>query len=135
MPVYSYKCNCGKEFDRFLPLKDYLQEQLCICGSVAKKILKPTFVSGDFKGYSCPVTGKWIEGRKAHEENLKRQGCRVLEPGEQEAQTRRLQKEEAEFEKRLDETIEREFDALPVVKKEQLTNEILSGTSLEVTRL
>jgi hypothetical protein len=37
---------------------------------------------GDYSPYDCPVTGKIIEGRHAHEENLKRQGCRLLEPGE-----------------------------------------------------
>lgn len=37
---------------------------------------------GDYEAYDCPVTGKMIEGRYAHNENLKRQGCRLLEPGE-----------------------------------------------------
>lgn len=44
----------------------------------------PRYYVGDYEGYNCPVTGKYIEGRAAHEENLKRQGCRVLEPGETE---------------------------------------------------
>lgn len=42
-------------------------------------------IAKDYEGYNCPVTGKWIEGRTAHKENLKRQGCRVFEPGELEA--------------------------------------------------
>lgn len=44
---------------------------------------RPLFnISSDYKGYSCPVTGKWVEGRAAHRENLKRTGCRLLEKGE-----------------------------------------------------
>ena len=39
-------------------------------------------ISSDAAGYDCPVTGKWIDGRAAHRENLKRTGCRVFEPGE-----------------------------------------------------
>jgi len=40
------------------------------------------YVASDYEGYQCPVTDKWIEGRYAHKENLKRTGCRLLEPGE-----------------------------------------------------
>lgn len=39
----------------------------------------------DYEAYECPVTGKMIEGRAAHRENLKRTGCRIFEPGEREA--------------------------------------------------
>lgn len=46
-------------------------------------------VSGDFAAYDCPITGKSIEGRVAHEENLKRNDCRILEPGEKEDNARR----------------------------------------------
>tara|TARA_R110000787_G_C13367192_1_gene440537 strand:+ start:883 stop:1206 length:324 start_codon:yes stop_codon:yes gene_type:complete len=42
-------------------------------------------VIGDYAAYECPVTGSVIEGRRAHTENLKRTGCRLLEPGEKEA--------------------------------------------------
>lgn len=40
------------------------------------------FASSEYEGYECPVTGKWVEGKHAHRENLKRTGCRLLEPGE-----------------------------------------------------
>jgi hypothetical protein len=54
----------------------------CTCGYLAEKIIVPPLVMPDLPGYDCPITGKWIEGRRAHEENLKRQGCRVYEAGE-----------------------------------------------------
>lgn len=41
-------------------------------------------ISADYEAYDCPVTGEIIEGRRAHRENLKKQGCRILEPGERE---------------------------------------------------
>tara|TARA_R110000737_G_C14306198_1_gene436976 strand:+ start:39 stop:383 length:345 start_codon:yes stop_codon:yes gene_type:complete len=47
----------------------------------------PQIVS-DYETYECPVSGKFIEGRKAHEENLKSTGCRLLEPGEKESNTK-----------------------------------------------
>lgn len=39
-------------------------------------------ISPDYKGYDCPITGKWIDGRAEHRENLKRNNCRLLEQGE-----------------------------------------------------
>jgi hypothetical protein len=45
-------------------------------------------VSGDFAAYDCPITGKSIEGRVAHEENLRRHDCRILETGEKEDNSR-----------------------------------------------
>ena len=45
-------------------------------------------IVGDYAPYECPVSGKVIEGRKAHEENLKATGCRLLEPGEKEDNAR-----------------------------------------------
>jgi hypothetical protein len=42
-------------------------------------------VFGDLPGYESPVTGKWVEGRRARREDLKRSGCRPYEGREQEA--------------------------------------------------
>lgn len=47
-------------------------------------------ISKDYDGYTCPVTDKWVEGRVAHRENLKRQDCRVLEKGESRDQNKRV---------------------------------------------
>ena len=47
------------------------------------------YVASDYAQYQCPVTGTMIEGRAAHRENLKRTGCRLLEPGEKERNTKR----------------------------------------------
>ncbi len=45
-------------------------------------------VIGDYAAYECPVTGKMIEGRRAHQENLNRHDCRILERGEKEDNVR-----------------------------------------------
>jgi hypothetical protein len=36
-------------------------------------------VFGDLPGYESPVTGKWIEGKRARREDLKRTGSRPYE--------------------------------------------------------
>lgn len=72
------------------------------------------FISGDYKGYQCPVTNKWIEGRRAHEENLKRTGCRVLEKGEREGWHKDKQREDAQLSRRIEETVARTASQLGV---------------------
>jgi hypothetical protein len=50
----------------------------------AKSHLSSPRILSDFEAYECPVSGRQIEGRRAHEENLKATGCRILERGEKE---------------------------------------------------
>jgi hypothetical protein len=57
--------------------------------SVNRADLPTPRVSGDYTPYECPITGNMIEGRAAHAENLKRNDCRILEPGEKEDNARR----------------------------------------------
>ncbi len=99
-----------------------------------RQINAPAVVS-DYPGYSCPITGSWIEGRKAHNENLKRHGCRVLEAGETEQVRQKAREEEASMDRGIDETVERFYEALPTVKREQLAAEITSGLDVSFDRI
>lgn len=57
----------------------------------------------DYGAYDCPVTGKIVEGRHAHAENLKQHGCRLLEKGESRDQTKRVRENtDAELSRILD---------------------------------
>ena len=49
----------------------------------------PMIVRAATYQYQCPITGREINGKRAHEENLARHGCRVLESGEAEDAARR----------------------------------------------
>lgn len=53
-------------------------------------------VAGDYAAYDCPVTGKPIEGRAAHRENLKKTGCRLLEKGESREAPKRYEERKSE---------------------------------------
>ena len=44
--------------------------------------LNMPYIAGDYKAYECPITGKTIDGRVEHEENLRKHGCRIHEAGE-----------------------------------------------------
>jgi len=135
MPLYTYHCpSCSSTFDVMRKLADYAAPQECGCGAWADKILQPTAIRMDYQGYSCPVTGTWIEGKRAHEENLRKHGCRVLEPGENEAAKRSEVEEESKLEAALDRTTDQFIAELPVDKRVQLVNEIAAGATATVTR-
>jgi hypothetical protein len=84
-------------------------------------------ISVDNTGYTCPVTDKWIGSKGAHRDNLKEQGCRVLEPGETDQATRRKTSDEAAFDKKIEDTVEQEIESYSSAKKEQLHNELVNG--------
>jgi len=44
--------------------------------------LPAPMIFSDYASYECPITGKTVDGRREHNENLKRHGCRVFEKGE-----------------------------------------------------
>lgn len=134
MPLYGYRCQCGCIFDRIVPLARYDEPQLCSCGKVAEKQLSAPAIRGDYAGYTCPITGNWIEGRRQHEENLARHGCRVLEPGEtQQARASAARAEEALLES-VAETAAATVESLPAAKREQLGRELSNGADITVER-
>lgn len=136
MPTYRYHCpGCARDFDIFKRLADFAREERCSHCSfqLQRRILAPA-VMGDYQGYDCPITGKWIEGRRAHEENLKRHGCRVLEAGETEAYTRQKAADEAAFDDSVESTVEEFIEKLPAVKKERLANEVSAGFGVTFER-
>jgi putative FmdB family regulatory protein len=135
MPTYEYKCECGTRFERFLPLAQYAEPQICECGARAEKIFTSVRVMGDLPPYISPVTGREIRGRREREEDLKRSGCRPYEAGERQAAARKRAEIEKAFDARVEETVEREFEALPSRKKEKLAAEIEGGMTCEVTRV
>jgi len=136
MPTYDYKCaTCGRGREIVKPIAELDRTEHCLnCGFAMNRQLSAPRVIGDYPGYRCPVTDKWIEGRAAHEENLKRTGCRVFEPGEREcAQRDRRQAEERMLDS-VGETAEAFVHNLPTRKREALISEIESGADASITR-
>lgn len=135
MPLYDYKCTCGEKFSRLLPLDRYKEPQVCSCGQVAEKQLAAPRVLGDYAGYECPVTGRWIEGRAAHKENLARTGCRLLEPGETASAAKYRAQSDEQLLDAVANTAEQIVHEMPAVKREKLVAEIQSGVDVSITRL
>lgn len=83
------------------------QAEPCACGAAAHKILVAPQVMPELGSYTCPITGKWVDGRKAHKENLKRRGCRVFEPGELEHFKKSKDERQKEFDRRTEQIVEK----------------------------
>jgi len=134
MPLYDFRCLDDHTFERMVKLADFEAVQNCACGTPATRVIRPVRFSVENVGYDCPVTGAWIGSKAEHENNLAKHGCRVYETGETEQAKKAAANAEAEFERKLDETVEREFEAMPSEKKEALANELTAGVDLGYSR-
>jgi|TARA_R110000744_G_scaffold39341_6_gene89643 hypothetical protein len=69
--------------------------------------LAAPYISGDYKPYECPITGRTIDGRKEHRDNLEAHGCRVHEKGEFEDVKKNGQKRiDASMEASIDKSVD-----------------------------
>lgn len=134
MPLYDFKCPNGHTFERMVKLADFEAEQKCACGGVSERVISAPRISSVSYDYECPITGKAITSKHAHEENLRRHDCRIYEPGETQANARAAAEADAAFDRGLDETVEKLYDAMPGEKKEKLANELLSGADIAIER-
>ena len=78
---------------------------------------------GDIPGYVSPVTGKWIEGKRARRDDLARSGSRPWEGMEQEQKEaqRRKADEIRKADAKVHEAVARAFYSLPVEKQRLLS--------------
>lgn len=127
MPLYDFKCEQGHVFERHVRLKDFEEVQNCDCLAPAVRLISTPMFSVDKVGYSCPVTGKWVNSGREHRENLRRHGCRVLEAGEKEAAADFRRRADEEFDQKVEATVEKEIAAMPSEKKEKLYAEMTRG--------
>ena len=136
MPTYSYKCSsCGSVEEKLLSLAHYSSIQHCSsCQKELDRVIVPVSIASDYEGYNCPRTNKWISGRREHNENLKKHNSRVLESGETREFKERRAKEEIEFDRKIDRTVESELSKMSSDKLEKLSKEISSGAEAKIIR-
>lgn len=137
MPIYVYRCStCSEVRQVFKRIADLNFPEECYgCKTFMSRQVVAPAVRADYAGYDCPITGKRIEGRRQHHENLRRHGCRILEAGEAQANSARKAREEADFDRAIEQTAEELVHSLPVRKREQLAAEMEAGVTAEVVRL
>lgn len=70
-----------KEEGTFVDPEDYYRKKAAKRFEKASDFPCP-YIAGDIPEYVSPVTGKLVDGRAARKEDLKRSGCRELDPSE-----------------------------------------------------
>ncbi len=143
MPTYKYQCKCGNKMEIMLRMVDHRNKWPCSkCDEYANQVIDsapmvviPAHMRFDAQGYESPTTGAHITTKKQRIEDMARSGCIEYEPGMRQDADRRVIEHDKYMDKMIDETVEREFDAMPTTKKEQLCNELTAGADIEYTRL
>lgn len=132
--IYTYACpGCGRRQTIVKKLALIERDEPCVCGVLMQRQITAPMVRPDYPGYECPSTGKWVEGRKAHAENLKRTGCRLLEPGEREQSVSRREAASERLYDQIAESAAAEVMAMPTEKREAL-GAALSSTEVSFDR-
>lgn len=129
MPNYDYACDCGKTFERYLPLAEYAQPQVCECGLVAQKIIlkAPMAVVQPDICYDSPIDGRPITSKQARIEDLARSNCVPYDPEQKTDYLRRNERQQAELEAKMEATVDREIAQMPSRKRERLAAEMEGG--------
>jgi len=138
MPLYTYSCSNGHQFDRFLKLADYKKPQTCECGLEANRKIMPTMLNCDMQPwdrYVSPASGKVITSYAERKKDMAETGCVDYEPSLKNDVTSHWKREEAKLEKAMDETVESEIEKMPIRKREKLAEELTSGADCEYTRI
>lgn len=109
MPLYVYQCpSCRTRYSVVRKIAHINDPAPCpACAVPGERQLSAPMVAPDYPPYECPVTGRLIQGRREHTENLKRLGCRVYEPGETQEFLRRKAERQREAERQIDEIVDR----------------------------
>lgn len=133
MPMYEHRCGyCGAHRDVFIKIADLDLEIIrCLrCSQPMARCLAAPAVVGDYAPYECPITGKVIEGRRAHTENLAKHGCRIREEGETREFIERRRVSDQALERKVEDTVEAEIHNMDTRKREQLISEVQAGADV-----
>lgn len=137
MPIYEYLCANGHNFDRYLPLKDYKQPQVCDCGAEAKKQISRPMINCDIQPwdrYVSPVSGKLITSYKDRKKDMEDHGCVDYEPSHRKHVEKQADEADRKLDKKVDATIEKAIEEMPNRKRERLANELNAGADCSYER-
>lgn len=137
MPMYDHECPNGHSFSHYASIKDFRRTRKCPdCGKRAGLVILKAPVGYVQREcvYDCPITGEAITSRAQHRDNLKRHGCQEYDPEMKKDAERFRRDQETRLERSIDETVERQIEAMPSRKKEMLERELSSGATAEIVR-
>jgi hypothetical protein len=123
-------------------MKQHCNRVQCQCGSEAEQVILsaplmtiPAHMRYDFNGYESPTTGRLIRNKRERIEDLAVSQCMEYDPGVKQDYDRKCKEEEIALDRAIDETVEKEFETMPLLKREQLAAELTAGADVETIRL
>lgn len=130
MPTYSYECqSCEYQGEFFASMDDCRRSPACEeCGKETKRVILSApmgyvhFPAAGGHGYVSPVSGKFIETKRARIDDLKRTGSRPYEGREQEEKVAKKYREDEQrkSDDRIGESVKEMFHQLPPRKRKLL---------------
>lgn len=84
--------------------------------------------------YESPVSGKPITSYKQRRDDMERHGCVDYEPSMKKVQKQNIKAMDDALDKKVDETVEKEWDKMPTQKRERLANELTAGADIKIER-
>lgn len=122
MPLYSFECSeCHKRDAVFRKIASRNEAPLC-CDKSMVRVIEAAAIQADLPGYQSPIDGRWIEGKRARMEDMKRNGCRPwegMESEKKEAQ-RRAEYADKDYEKGLEAQIMNTYNNMSAEKQRLL---------------
>ena len=138
IPLYSYQCQAGCIFEKFLKLADFDEPQACPAHHYhGERILSaPLLVKvAQDVCYDSPIDGRPITSWAQRREDLVRHNCEPYDPDRKSDYLRRQQDAAAALDQSIEDTVERAIEKMPTKKRGQLFSELTEqGKNLQYTR-
>ena len=72
MPMYDYRCDCGKMQTEYRTIENRHNAPLCSCGKQSQRVISAPMVAPDIQPYKAMAGDqRWIKSRAEHREFLK----------------------------------------------------------------
>lgn len=130
MPLYTFQCpKCGNKSTIFRKIAERDRSEPCekcalngeskSCGWDMVRVVEAPSVQVDIGGYTSPIDGRWIEGKAARREDLKRSNCRPWEgmAAEKKAAIERSKAADKDFEKGVEAAAYNTFNNMSAEKQ------------------
>ncbi len=107
MPLYEYRCICGQHYERLRDMNSRSIPVDCLCGRQATHVpsmpARTAYGWGDTKwdGFHVRALNVTYRDKKHRDSVMKKRGLRQLQPGEVEAEQRRVSREHEQHERNI----------------------------------
>ena len=123
MPLYSAVCKKCNHYETIYRSINSRDDTPLHCGERMQRIIEAPSVQVDIGGYTSPIDGRWIEGKVARREDLKRNNCRPWEGMESEKKAALSRAKEADkvYEKGVEAAVYNTYNNMSAEKQRAIS--------------